>query len=276
MTTERDVTRIVRSWLEDGVTTLPDRVLDQVLDQLPATPQRRPMWRARRIASMNNFAKLGVAAAVVAAAVVGLTVLPSNAPGPGASSEPTPSPTASPRIVPESGPLAPGSWSFTDIAPFAITFTIPAEGWQKNVVPGVIWTDSSEARFGVGLFEDDLYADPCSWQAGTIEPPVGPTVDDLATAFANLPGMDATTPATVSVDGYQGRFVELTAPTDQSACDGEGMRLAGEGPLEPGRHRFWIVDVDGTRVVVSAVDRPAANDSERNELQEIIDSIRFE
>ena len=41
MSTDRDTTRIVRSWLEEGVTELPDRVLDAVLDQLPATPQRR-------------------------------------------------------------------------------------------------------------------------------------------------------------------------------------------------------------------------------------------
>ena len=35
MSTERDTTRIVRSWLEVGATALPDRVLDAVLDQLP-------------------------------------------------------------------------------------------------------------------------------------------------------------------------------------------------------------------------------------------------
>jgi hypothetical protein len=34
MTTERETTRIVRSWLEDGATQLPDRVLDGVLDAL--------------------------------------------------------------------------------------------------------------------------------------------------------------------------------------------------------------------------------------------------
>ncbi len=49
MSTERDVTRIVRSWLEEGATALPDRVLDTVLDQLPATSQRRAWWPARRV-----------------------------------------------------------------------------------------------------------------------------------------------------------------------------------------------------------------------------------
>ena len=54
MSTDRDVTRIVRSWLEDGATALPDRVLDTVLDQLPATPQRRAWWPARRLREMNT------------------------------------------------------------------------------------------------------------------------------------------------------------------------------------------------------------------------------
>ena len=38
MSPDRDTTRIVRSWLEEGVTALPDRVLDAVLDQAPRDP----------------------------------------------------------------------------------------------------------------------------------------------------------------------------------------------------------------------------------------------
>ena len=79
MSTDRDTTRIVRSWLE-GVTALPDRVLDAVLDQLPATPQRRPWWPAWRFAQMNTYAKLAIAAAaVVVLALVGYSLLPSRA-----------------------------------------------------------------------------------------------------------------------------------------------------------------------------------------------------
>ena len=63
MKPERDTTRIVRSWLENGVTDLPDRVLDPVLDQLAATPQRRHPWQARRSPRMNNFLKLALVAA---------------------------------------------------------------------------------------------------------------------------------------------------------------------------------------------------------------------
>src|SRR4029078_12906233 len=44
VSTDHDVTRIVRSWLEECPTVVPDRVLDAVLDQVPATRQRRATW----------------------------------------------------------------------------------------------------------------------------------------------------------------------------------------------------------------------------------------
>ena len=63
MSNERDVTRIVRSWLEEGATALPDRVLDNVLDRLPATHQRRPFWSVRKAGAMNTPMRIAVAVA---------------------------------------------------------------------------------------------------------------------------------------------------------------------------------------------------------------------
>ena len=62
MSTDRDTTRIVRSWLEEGVTALPDRVLDAVLDQVPATPQRRSWWPARRFTQHEQPTRASVSA----------------------------------------------------------------------------------------------------------------------------------------------------------------------------------------------------------------------
>ncbi len=57
MSAERDVTRIVRSWLEEGVTALPDRVLDAVLDQSPRPPSAEPCgWRGRFLFSNKTSA----------------------------------------------------------------------------------------------------------------------------------------------------------------------------------------------------------------------------
>jgi CubicO group peptidase (beta-lactamase class C family) len=98
MSTDRDVTRIVRSWLEDGVTELPDRVLDSVLDQLPSTPQRRHSWQAWRnplVSSTLKFAMAGAAALAVGVIAIGLYFNQSGGVGPPAPSpSPTPSPTA--------------------------------------------------------------------------------------------------------------------------------------------------------------------------------------
>ena len=103
MTTNKEMERIVRSWLEPGLTTMTDDVLDPVLDQLPATPQRRPWWPARRIAHMSAFAKFAMAAAaVVVVAVVGYNLLGAAGSGQVGGG---PSPSAEPSSSPP--PLAP-------------------------------------------------------------------------------------------------------------------------------------------------------------------------
>ena len=104
---ERDATRIVRLWLEEGATALPDQVLDAVLDQLPATPQRQPFRLAWRTPIMNNTVRLvAAAAAVVVVAVVGyqLFIAPSVG-GPDASPSPSvPAATAAPGDTAGSAP----------------------------------------------------------------------------------------------------------------------------------------------------------------------------
>ncbi|MEO7118219.1 MAG: hypothetical protein ABIZ34_04525, partial [Candidatus Limnocylindrales bacterium] len=116
MRTEPDVTRVVRSWLEEGANRMPERVLDSVMELLPSTPQRRPMWLVRRLPNMNNFTRVAVAAAaVLVLAVVAFNVLPRSSgfgtptvtatptptasPSPTAAATPSASPTASPVAI---------------------------------------------------------------------------------------------------------------------------------------------------------------------------------
>jgi hypothetical protein len=95
MSTDRETTRVVRSWLDEGVTKLPERVLDAVLDQVPTTPQRRSGWSAWRSYRMNTYARIAAAAAAaVLVAVVGYQFLPRSS-GPGGPPTPAPSPTPS-------------------------------------------------------------------------------------------------------------------------------------------------------------------------------------
>ncbi len=290
MSTDRDVTRIVRSWLEDGSTALPDRVLDAVLDQLPATPQRRAWWPARRYRAMNSFAKLGIAAAaVVVVAIVGFSLFPRaggvGGPGPSATPTPTlsPAPSASPVALPE-GDLTPGTYAFVPCTapPCLVTdesirllIDVPS-GWS-GVVPDAVWIDENAAPGGAALGiggGGNVPRNPCT-TVDLID--TGSTVDGLANAIANHPVLDASDPVDVSLDGYSGKYIDLRLPADLSTC--REFR-----PWEPGiyaqgpNHQWhlWILDVAGTRVVIQSMDYPGTSAQRRAELQAMVESIQIE
>ena len=270
MSTDRDVTRIVRSWLEEGATALPDRVLDAVLDQVPATSQRRHLWPARRLNEMNNALKVAiVAAAVVVIAVVGFNLVPRRAgiggPGPSPSASPTqtpaptPSPIASPSAsnVPAEFPDSPLQAGTHTIAPFAgrealchmppqsgcvettaddtmrFTITVP-NGWA-GAGNGIWLTGPGNGPpDGAGLqFARGswLLSDPCKYIDADI--PVGPTVANFVDAVATHPRLDTTTPVDVTLAGYSGKYFDLQVPTDISKCEVE------PGTSEPPIYRPW-------------------------------------
>jgi hypothetical protein len=280
MSTDRDTARIVRSWLEEGVTALPDRVLDTVLDQVPATPQRRPWGSAWRVPNMSNPVRYGIAAAaVLVVALVGLRFLApvSNIGPPLATASAPPAsvgPTAWP--VPSEGLILPGTYEITSIDGLRITFTTPAAGWQKNRVADTIWTSNSEGRIGFGLVEN-VFSDPCA--PDTMKsPPLGASVDDLAGYLADLPGVGPVTSNDVQLSGFDGKLVEITIPDSTELCDEFALwGPIGDGvPLDHGRTRFWILDVEGKRLVVAAVERSRLQTVWRNELQQIVDSIQIQ
>ena len=171
MTTNKEMERIVRSWLEPGLTTLTDDVLDPVLDQLPATPQRRPWWPARRIAHMSAFAKFAMAAAaVVVVAVVGYNLLGAAGSGqvgagPSPSAEPSSSP---PPLAPTSGEtIDAGRYRWT--SPVATSRSRSPDGWTGRA-DGLI-TKNEETPTAVGFNGNlpgtrsevnSVYSDACS------------------------------------------------------------------------------------------------------------------
>ena len=76
MTAQRDPDQFIRSYLEDGLTELPDSVYDAVRSQIDQTRQRVVIgpWR---LPSMNNFARFAIAgAAVLVVALAGVYFLP--------------------------------------------------------------------------------------------------------------------------------------------------------------------------------------------------------
>ena len=169
-----------------------------------------------------------------------------------------------------------GSFAGSDDVP--VTFTLP-EGWTNNGW-GVIKGDPIYGLIFMNV--DNIYTDSCP--SAPLDPPVGPTVDDLAAAWANLPGFHATEPIDVTVDGFAGKQVEFTVPDyDEADCTYGMFRLlreAGGGgnywAQAPNQHHeLRILDVDGTRLVIGAGYFPDTSPQDRAELDEILNSIQI-
>ncbi len=146
MRSERDTTRIVRSWLEGGSTAVPDRVLDAVLAELPSTPQRRSTWSRWRFQRVTTVKRIAVGAAVIAV-VVGVSVLGprSGVPGVGSPVSPAPSaspsppyvtpiprPSASPIPVPPLTEAFDSAYAYSIAYPADWTATAAAEVWSPE------------------------------------------------------------------------------------------------------------------------------------------------
>ncbi len=153
MSTDRETTRVVRSWLDDGVTKLPDRVLDAVLDQVPSTPQRRSGWSAWRSYRMTTYIRLAAAVAAVAlVAFVGYQLLPRSG---GVGGQPTVAPSPTPSL------LATGTFQVA-----GYNTTLDATGSGTNV-SGTLRASSSEGGFTVAL-KCERTTDGIRWIGGDV------------------------------------------------------------------------------------------------------------
>ena len=245
MSTDRDTTRIVRSWLEEGRTTLPDWVRDDVFDRLSSTPQRRSRGAARRFLTMPTAAKTAIAAAAVILVAVGAFALLPRDTGPGAPSPtptlaPTTNPTAEPSaaitFVPRMGSIPPGTYRMGEDA--SIVLTIPP-GWTasaENSYPtGTDIRKNRDAAGELALSVDasdliEVYPSVC----GSESTPVGPTVDNLVTAIQDQEGSEISEPVDVTMGGRDVQRFEISF--------GQGVDAAD---CEDGIARVWHSDAWG-------------------------------
>jgi hypothetical protein len=284
MSSDRDITRIVRSWLDEGVTQLPDRVLDAVLDQVPTTAQRRFAWRLARIFPLtNNPVGLVLTAAGVVALVLGISLLSRPSVGDNRDATPTPRPSASPISLPgATWPLDPGIYSLPYF-PLGITFEVPA-GWHSCsdslLEQSVCYTPTDfvfDTRVSF-LIVENVVADPCSPGQEPLEPPVGPSVDDLVAAISSLEGFEASAPVALTLGGYHGKRFTLTTPIDPG-CDLKTWatkdRTNGVSPGEV--NLLQVLDVAGTRLVIAGAYYPAepAAPERRAAIEQIIASVQI-
>lgn len=250
---------------------------------------------------MTKFATIGLGvAAVVVALVVGSQLLGApntNIDGTGGQPSPTPEPTATPEpsaaaptATPQAG-LPEGPFEFEDQGT-AMAVTIPAPGWTFTdptaLIKGVEVDNLPEAAILFWAFPDRelyVYGDPCRSTSTRPETPVA-TVDEIAAALAAQASRDASEPVDVTIGGHAGKSVTLHVPEDavfEECEEGKFVMYGTEGdPLGrysqgPGQvDELWILDVDGTLVIIDAMSRPDSRAELVEEMRQIVESTTFD
>ena len=154
----------------------------------------------------------------------------------------------------------------------------PRDGPRVHYGPeevGVCPDDESGVGF---VIVDNVVSDPCDPSQPQLVPPVGPSVDDLVIAISNLEGFETTDPVDLTVDGFQGKQLELSP--EPAFCQGDISTWATAGRtngISPGEvNLLRILDVAGTRVLVAAAYEPRKTTAdELAEIRRVFDSVHF-
>jgi len=274
MNQRSDIDRLLRHWMDDGPSTMPDRVVEVVADRISVQRQRR-YWRPLRRLPMSPIVKFGAAAAaVLVIAVVGWNLLPgrggTGSPDVTPTVTPSPSATAAPKAVfPDwhgepncdpncAGILSAGTHTSRYLDP-ALTYTVPT-GWVNSgdwpqfysLFPD---TPSNEAEFArsrdaaqsinIATEIDTGWADDWGICPGTVDHGVVTTADDVVGALAASPNLVTTEPVQVKIGGLDGYQIDVRLDPGWT----------GTCPLDPEdpptkdftdiRHRLFVLDRSG-------------------------------
>jgi hypothetical protein len=186
---------------------------------------------------------------------------------------------------------------FDTSTPLRVFYTIPADGWSAwtGAIKVEEGPSADDRRIGVSIVTvDNLVADACS-DHSEADPPVGPTVDDLATGLTNLsPFVVTSPPSDVTVYGFSGKHLQLAVPELRYEPRGddffwpdcnEGLLRTWIAPVlsfafwgysSPQQTEdFWILDVEGIRLMISATWSPDSPPQDVTEMQAVLDSIEI-
>jgi len=287
MSTDHDVTRIVRSWLEEGTTVVPDRVLDGVLEQIPTTHQRRAWWPARRFPIMNNMVlRVGLAAAaVILIALLGMRLLPgTQVGGPGPTATPTFAPTPIPAL--KSQESLKGRYSVNSGLPEEVSVSVPS-GWSAGDDWVVRGPKGNGPPAGMALrfyTVSNLFRNPSSFADGLLQSPPGPTANDLVQAIGRQSAWDASAPSDLVIDGRPAKHIQLTIPQDAKFDSRDGgayylFEAAGGGEIwgfSPGQiFDIYAVDVGGRRLVMDAFHYPGTSAADVGVLLSVVATVKI-
>ncbi len=243
-----------------------------------------------------------VVAVMVALTACGSGAVPEATTTPTTLSDPSPSDEIQNIMdLPGLRPIDPGTY-FMDpdldpSTPLRVVYEVAAEGWSQWA--GAVKFGEDEGHVAVSITTvTNLVNQGCSDHSHA-DPPVGPTVDDLATALADLAPFQVTSsPKDVTVYGYHGKHLEMTVPdlpVDESRDDRRFIECHGGqlkswvapfdttpgdafyGYTAPGyTEEFWILAVEGTRLMIAAERSAGSPQQDLAELGALLDSIRIE
>lgn len=252
----------------------------------PPTPRRPSPGRWLLVAAVIAVVAVGGALFVAAAGDDDETQVPATTP--------TTEPARDMAAMGFEAPLEPGRYFIDpDADPstsLVVIYEVAAEGWTS-------WTGAYKqiggAQTAINIITiDNLVTDGCRGHFPA-DPAVGPGVDDLANALAALQPFEVTAPPTdVTLFGYQGKHLQLTLPEtssegvdlDEGCTDGHLEswlspygEFTGYNHAEAGRTQdFWILDVDGQRLVIETNEGPTSSAQDLAERDAIFDSISIE
>ena len=111
---------------------------------------------------------------------------------------------------------------------------------------------------------------------------VGPTVRDFTRAMQEQPAWKVSTPRPVALDGNKGLYfeIELPASVDPDRCvDGAVSEYEsgrdGMATTQSYRGRWWVLEVDGQRLVVMARCYDTCNERDLDTMTAMAESITF-
>jgi hypothetical protein len=305
MAGHRKFDETISAWLEESASVrIPGRVLDATFERTRRTRQEIG-WRAflGRTQMPRFVVATGSVAVVVVAAVVVLSMFgrPAGQGGP-ASPTPAPSPSSTATVAPSPVAVTHHLWTQNGIS---LSVTLPDATWTGETGQGILAkNDHIYPPDGAGLivFVERanlyVYGDPCHWSTTRPASPAA-TVDELISALTAQSSRDASAPIDVTVGGHAGKSITLHVPTDAdfSACD-PIPRTSGPsggthyfaswavGPTDqtPGRYhqgpgqidKLWILDVNGTLVVIDTGYYAGTPPAVVSELNAIVASTTFE
>jgi hypothetical protein len=265
-------------------------ILTRIAAQEPDTETEIIMLTEANPQSTRRWV-LFVAAAAAVVAIVGATVIAFAVNDTSSDDDQTPAPAAATTLPPATIPAP-----TTTVAMETVSFTvdsandIPVTFSRPETWDGIEGWSAVSAEDGANdgvmvLFDSvsNVYTDGCRWTL--LDPPVGPSVGDLVTAWANVPELAATAAVDITVDGYAGKQIEFTVP-DYTAGQCEGGKFAVymlDGAVPPGQWAFVpnqhfqmrVLDVDGTRLVIAAIISPTTTPQHQAELDEMLASIQI-